>query len=87
VTQRGYNQRMLEADHVPASQVAQHLAKPLSSIHRLFSAGYLAGARDGRALYIALPSLRKYYEGSTVMLAQVDVLEQWLRDTVKERAI
>lgn len=63
------NPLMLKKGLAPAAEVGRAINKSLSTIHRLFNEKKVAGARDGKALYIDLESLAKYFasEGNTIL--------------------
>lgn len=56
------NPIMLKKGLAPAAEVGRAMNKSLSTIHRLFNENKVAGARDGKALYIDLESLAKHFD-------------------------
>jgi len=77
------NPLMLAKGLAPAAEVGRALNKSLSTVHRLFNEEKVTGARDGKALYIDLTSLARYFqgEGNTVL---AEAAEKLRRDILAE---
>ena len=71
--------------YLPAGMCARLLDKQVVWVHRLFESGRVAGARDGRQLYISARSLSDYYRASGApMVGDAVLVPAWVKEPLPE---